>query len=121
MGVVARDRIGRSIALFDIALQPMVVSYASPLKLLEYLAMGRAIVAPNTPNIRELLTDGQNAVLFDPQDLDSMRNAIKRLAADAELRQRLGRTAKETIHARGFTRERNALRVTAIMENLIAN
>ncbi len=45
-GIVARDRVPDYIAAFDIALQPSVVPYASPLKLFEYLAMGRAIVAP---------------------------------------------------------------------------
>jgi len=48
-GVVARDDVAKIAATFDIALQPEVTSYASPLKLFEYMAMGHAIVAPTVP------------------------------------------------------------------------
>jgi glycosyltransferase involved in cell wall biosynthesis len=55
-GVVARERVPELVAAFDIALQPAVVAYASPLKLFEYLALAKAIVAPRQPNIEEVLT-----------------------------------------------------------------
>ena len=38
------------------------------MKLIEYMAMGRCIVAPDQPNIRELLSDGISARLFPPGD-----------------------------------------------------
>ncbi len=65
-GIVERDDVAKYVAAFDIALQPAVVAYASPLKLFEYLALGKAIVAPGQPNIREILTHEKNALLFDP-------------------------------------------------------
>ena len=55
-GVVRREEIPALVSAFDIALQPAANPYASPLKLFEYLALGRAIVAPDQPNIREVLT-----------------------------------------------------------------
>ena len=48
-GTMSRDRLPGLIAAFDIALQPLVTAYASPLKLFEYMAEGRTIVAPATP------------------------------------------------------------------------
>ena len=66
-GVIDRDRVPEHVAAFDIALQPAVVAYASPLKLFEYLALGKAVIAPRQPNIEEILCDGENAVLFDGQ------------------------------------------------------
>jgi hypothetical protein len=42
---------------FDIALQTASVPYASPLKLFEYMALSRAVIAPDQPNIREVLED----------------------------------------------------------------
>lgn len=117
-GVVQRDDVASYVAAFDIALQPAVVAYASPLKLFEYLALGRAIVAPNQPNICEVLVDGENALLFDPQDEFGLVQVIKRLMADEELRQRLARNAAETIAKQDLTWAGNARRVTALAERL---
>jgi hypothetical protein len=72
-------------------LQPASVEYASPLKLFEYMALGRAIVAPAQPNIMEVLTDGADGVLFDPQDPAALANAIDRLCRDPSLRARARR------------------------------
>ena len=74
-GLVARGEIADYVAAFDIAMQPQVVAYASPLKLFEYMALGRAIVAPATANICEVLTDGEDALLFDPADTSAFRAA----------------------------------------------
>ncbi len=118
-GVVPREDIPAYVSTFDIALQPAVVAYASPLKLFEYLALGRAIVAPDQPNIREVLDDGVNALLFDPRDVDGLTGAIERLTADAALRTRLAREAQATIARRGFTWSANAVRVTRLFEELL--
>lgn len=119
-GVVDRDRIPDYVAAFDIALQPSVVAYASPLKLFEYLAMGRAIVAPASPNIMEVLTDGENAVLFDPGQTDGMLRAIERICTDAELRRRVADGARSTIARRRFTWDDNARRVVELLDRLVS-
>jgi glycosyltransferase involved in cell wall biosynthesis len=117
-GVVQRDAVAAYVAAFDIALQPAVVAYASPLKLFEYLAMGRAIVAPSQANIREILRDSENALLFDPQDESGLVQAIRRLMLDADLRQRLANNAAKTIAEQTLTWTGNAQRVTALAERL---
>jgi glycosyltransferase involved in cell wall biosynthesis len=114
-GIVGRHDIGRYVMAFDIALQPDVVAYASPLKLFEYMACGCAIVAPDAPNIREVLTDNEDAILFDHNDSASFGRAIDRLAADAKLRVRLGHAASVTIECRGLTWRRNAERVCELI------
>jgi glycosyltransferase involved in cell wall biosynthesis len=118
-GVVDRDRVSDYVAAFDIALQPSVVPYASPLKLFEYLAMGRAIVAPASPNIMEVLTDGENAVLFDPSQADGMLRAIERICSDGELRRRVADGARRTIARRKFTWDDNARRVVELLDRLV--
>ena len=67
-GVVAREAVASFISAFDIALQPAANPYASPLKLFEYLALGRVVLAPDQSNLREVLTHGENAWLFDPSE-----------------------------------------------------
>jgi glycosyltransferase involved in cell wall biosynthesis len=116
-GLQPREAIPRLVAGFDIALQPLVVSYASPLKIFEYMAAGRAIVAPDQPNIREVLRDGETAVLFDPAEVGAMWRAIRRLAGDVGLRQQLGEAARVEIARRDYTWRGNAARVVAWAEN----
>jgi len=117
-GVIARDQVADYVAAFDIALQPDVVDYASPLKLFEYLALGRAIVAPDRPNIREVLSDGDNALLFDPEGPGALTESVERLCVDTALRKRLGEAARSTIQEKGFTWERNARRVETLFHEL---
>lgn len=118
-GVVPRERVPALVAAFDVALQPAVVPYASPLKMFEYLALGKAIVAPRQPNIEEILVDGENALLFDPALDGSLEQALSKLCADAGLREQVSAAARATIRARGLTWLENARRVTALSEQLI--
>jgi glycosyltransferase involved in cell wall biosynthesis len=117
-GIVPRERIAEHIAAFDIALQPAVVSYASPLKLFEYMALGRAIIAPRQANIAEVLTDEETALLFDPSSPTAFESQLMRLVGDQELRIRLGAAAAKEISSRGFTWANNAARVELLMTTL---
>lgn len=119
-GVVGRDDVARHVAAFDMAVIPGVTPYASPLKLFEYLQLGRAIVAPDTENIREILTHEQDALLFDPAQADALEAALLRLASDGALRTRLGHSARETISEKSLTWDQNAERVVAIGRALMA-
>ncbi|MDE2181824.1 MAG: glycosyltransferase family 4 protein [Alphaproteobacteria bacterium] len=112
-GTAPRTALPELISAMDIALQPEVTAYASPLKLFEYMALGRTIVAPATPNILEVLEDGSDALLFPQGDSAALAAAIERLAADQALRERLGAAAAAKIVARDMTWRGNARRVAA--------
>ncbi|MBK1656439.1 glycosyltransferase [Allochromatium vinosum] len=116
-GVVEREGIPAMVSAFDIALQPAVVDYASPLKLFEYLALGRAIIAPRQPNLEEILTDGENALLFDPAVHGALENTLSRLLADQPLREHLGQGARRRIETGGYTWTNNARRVVALFKD----
>lgn len=115
-GLVAREKIPDTLAGFDIALQPHALAYASPLKLFEYMAAGLAIVAPDQPNIREIVVSEESALLFDPERDGAMWEAIVRLASDPELRIRLGHAARESVRQQDFTWRGNARRITSLAE-----
>ncbi len=115
-GLTPRDEVPALLTKFDIALQPRALPYASPLKLFEYMAAGSAIVAPDQPNIREIVAHEESALLFDPDRPEAMWQAISRLAADPALRIRLGETARAEILRRDFTWAGNAARVVALAE-----
>ena len=76
--------------------------------------LGRPVSATLTwdqPNIREILRDGETAVLFDPQASGAIWRAIQRLAGDPALRARLGEAARAEIARRDYTWRGNAVRV----------
>lgn len=117
-GLAQREAVPGYVAGFDVALQPASVPYASPLKVFEYMAAGRAIVAPDQPNIREVLQHDRTALLFDPAQPGAMWQALRQLAADPALRERLGEAARAEVLTRDLTWAGNARRVAAIVSGL---
>ncbi len=113
-GLVQPEQVPAHVSGFDIALQPSATPYASPLKIFDYMAAGCAIVAPDQPNIREILTHGETALLFDTAADGAMWQAVARLMQDAALRERLGRAARAELEARDYTWAGNARRVAAL-------
>ena len=58
------------------------------------LALGKAIVASDLPVFRELLTNGENALLVDPQDSGELAGALIKLTQDSGLRDQLARNVR---------------------------
>lgn len=67
-----------------------------PMKLFAYLAAGRPILAGASPDVRELLVDGENAVLVPPNDPEAAATALNNLLRDGELKIRLVAGATRT-------------------------
>ena len=88
--------------------------YTSPLKLFEYLALGRPIVASNLRSIREVLTDERTALLVPPDNPGALASALDRLDSDRELAASLGRAARAL--ASEYTWEKRARRLEAALE-----
>jgi glycosyltransferase involved in cell wall biosynthesis len=114
LGLVPPDQVATVVAAFDIALQPSATPYASPLKIFDYMAAGCAIVAPDQPNLREILTDGETALLFDPSRRGALWHALQTLIADKSLRDSLGQAARHELERRPYTWPANAARVVAL-------
>ncbi len=106
------------LAAFDVALVPAINAYASPLKLHEYMAASLAVIAPDQPNLREVVQDGDNALLVPPGDREALLAALLLLVGDADLRARLGASARETIVERDLTWRGNARRVVEAVRDL---
>ena len=67
--------------------------FTSPIKLFEYLAAGKAIVASDLPSIREIISEGQ-VVFARPGDATDLARAITELACDPIRRRTLGHAAQ---------------------------
>ena len=88
---------------------------ASPMKLLEYMAMAKPVVAPRLDNIRDVIDDGRNGLLFTPGDAADLARVLSALQQDPALGSRLGRAARETI-----TTARNWPAIAAQVVQLVA-
>lgn len=118
-GLVSRSEMPEWISQIDIALQPAVTPWASPLKLLEYLAMGKAILADDSPNIRELLEDDFNAVLFESGNLEDMLNNLNNMISSPDLVKTVSLNAQKTIKNRSLQWTGNAMYITNLAEQHI--
>lgn len=73
--------------------------WISPMKLFEYMAHGKTIIASDLPVLREVLTDGVNCLLCPPDDVAAWTAAVKRLADAPEERATLGETAERQLRS----------------------
>lgn len=88
LGKIPPDELPAYLAAADVLLSPRISGVNTPLKLLDYLKAGRAVVATDNLSNRHIL-DESTAVLAAP-DPASFAEGILRLLADASLRQRMG-------------------------------
>jgi glycosyltransferase involved in cell wall biosynthesis len=93
-------------------------SFTSPLKLFEYMAAEKPIVASDLPSIREVLRDGENALLVPPGNPPALTAAIRRLKEQPELAAKLA--AQAGIDALEYTWDRRAERLEALFAEAAA-
>jgi glycosyltransferase involved in cell wall biosynthesis len=117
-GVVNREQVPALSMAFDIALQTALVPYASPLCLFEYLALSKAIVAPDQPNHHEVLTHAVNAMLYDPQDPAGIEQTLDALSLDVDLRERIAASARAVITCKQLTWPQHAEKVAALFSDI---
>jgi glycosyltransferase involved in cell wall biosynthesis len=92
--------------------------FTSPLKLFEYMAARRAIVASDLPAIREVLTDGKHALLVEPGNPVALAQALRRVTSDCALGERLAQAAFD--ESAQYTWARRAERLEALFRDVLA-
>ncbi len=124
-GMVAQEAGAAHLAACDLLVSPHVANpdgspfFGSPTKLFEYMATGRPIVASALGQIAEVLADGETALLVPPGDAAALAAAIRRLAEDAALRERLGRAARAAAIER-HTWDAHARRIVQALQAALA-
>ena len=89
-----------------------------PIKTYAYLAAGRPILAPRAPDTAELLRDGFNARLVEPEQPEAAAVALRALLDDPVLAGRLAVGAAET--ARDLSWDARARTILAYLERRLS-
>jgi glycosyltransferase involved in cell wall biosynthesis len=109
-GRVPHERIPGVVRAMDIGVLPDTAYYCCPLKLLEWMAAGIAVVAPAHEAIREIIEPGVHGELFTPGDTEALVKIVDQLLDDPERRRAIADRA--AAHARrSLTWRHNAARV----------
>lgn len=95
-GAVPQSEVGSHLRAMHVAVAPypqLEQFYDSPLKVLEYMASGRAIVASRIGQLQALIEHGHTGVLVRPGDDEMLAGAIDGLADDERHRRAMGMAA----------------------------
>jgi len=120
-GYVDHASIKNYIADFDIVLLPNqrvvksnagkdIGRWTSPLKLFEYMAMGKPIICSDIEVLKEIAKNLENSLICNPDDINEWVNAIQLLSTDTQLAQKLGEMARSDFES-NYTWSHRAFRL----------
>jgi len=116
-GWVEHDKISDYINAMDVAVLSNSNPWGSPMKIFEYMVMGKPVVAPAYEPVEEIITSGENGILFKPGDYSGFKQAVLALMDDEDLRRKIGDNARDTV-VKSHTWLRNAEKIVEIYKNL---
>jgi len=123
---VPHHEIPALIAESDICIAPLglndrnVTQGACPIKVLEYMASARPLIASNMPIVRELVREDVDALLFSPSDPEDLARQVLALLNDFELSQRLSASASERALTK-FTWHEAQKKLLKVYEKLLSH
>ena len=101
-GSVPPDDIPTYLSAFDVCAMPFpwnphYAYYMSPLKLFEYMASDRVILATDLPSISDIVQHEYNAFIVPPGDIDALRQAVQKLKDNPDLGKKLAQVARKNV------------------------
>jgi len=94
-----QDDVAPYYAAFDTLILPSA-NEGTPVSAIESLAGGRPVVATAVGGVPDVVRDGVDGFLVAPGDVEAMADRLARLAADADLRRRMGEAGAESVRER---------------------
>lgn len=118
LGSIPYEDVPACIGAMDIAVITNSTEFASPTKLFEYQAMGKASVAPSLLPIRQAMDHEVEGLLFEPNSISELTESILRLHADPEMRVAMGLRARERV-VKTRSWQINVERIIAMYEKML--
>ena len=118
VGLVTHEQVQKYLAAMDVAMAPHKSNsfvdsggfHGSPLKIFEYMAMGKAIIAAPIGQINDVIVDGDSGRLIRSEDIPSLRETLIQLYKDRTFRETLGKNARKRVE-QNYTWKVNAEKV----------
>gem|GEM_PF-857418 len=104
-GMVPREEVPGYLAAADVVVSPhadLRNFIGSPIKIFEYMASGKPIIASRLAQLAEILTDGETALLVQPGEPIALALAIERLMGSPDLARQLGARAQHEAQAHSW-------------------
>jgi len=120
IGTVPYEDVPKYINASDICVVPKrkIFEYGySPLKLYEYMACGKPVVATNIAGF-EIVEQYNTGILVNPEDPYELSNAIIELLQNKQLREQMGASGRKLV-VREYSWENTAKKVTEVFRNLL--
>lgn len=119
-GRVSHSQVPAHIAAMDVGVGPYTaeaVTFVSPLKVIEYTAMGLPVVATRGGQISELIEEGVTGRIYDAGDAAQLAEGILALLADPAAARSMGRLARQRME-RWFSWDKMARNVLAVCQHV---
>lgn len=84
----------------DICIAPSIVEESFGLTVIEYMSQARPVITTSNGGQKEIITDGKDGILVKPSDPEALAAAIRNLASDRSLREKMGDEAFHTFAQR---------------------
>ncbi|MHB8534203.1 MAG: glycosyltransferase family 4 protein [Sulfuricaulis sp.] len=99
-GRIPHERVPDYVSLFDVAVSPRATFYASPMKVIEYMALGKPVVVPATLNFLDIIDDRIEGITFEDGNTAALEQALVYLCQEPELCRQLGVRARQKVERR---------------------
>ena len=119
-GGISHSDIPKYIAAMHIGIAPYCYKdpfHGSPMKIFEYMAMGKPVISSAQGQIKDIIKNGENGLLIEPDDPDGLAKAILELGRDKTKMSNMGMKARATVE--NYTWEANARKVLATYRSLV--
>ncbi|MCD6166068.1 glycosyltransferase family 4 protein [bacterium] len=119
-GHVSHEEMPEYLAAMDVvvALYPKLeFFYYSPLKLFEYLAAGKTVIASRIGQIKDIIQDGVNGILFEPDNFDELLQKSFLVLNDPKLRKTIGKNGRKLLEEK-FTWHHAAKTISEVLESV---
>jgi teichuronic acid biosynthesis glycosyltransferase TuaC len=114
-GKIPYEEVPRYVNLFDVAVSPKATFYASPMKVIEYMALGKAVVVPDSDNFLDIVDVGKSGFVFKSGCCDELSKVLLMLFSSGEVVENAGLNAYKKTQER-LNWARNAESVCAILD-----
>lgn len=96
-GRVSHTEIPSYLGALDIGVMPASNVFGSPMKVFEYMAMGRPTLAPRLGPLEEAIRDGEHGYLFEPNSEAALTGCLRALVSDPDRMRRMGEAARAKV------------------------